>query len=139
MKRSRSRLLLSFAGLTPFIFGAALTISIALAAERSASNPLPATGAEIAQSLAICRDAGVTAEQVANWRACWGYLAGIINGASATASLLGQPQIFCIPEDTTDAALRDALIEHFSTSPAAAASPAAGAVIDALITTHPCE
>lgn len=102
-------------------------------------NPLPADGAELARSLMICRNADVTTARIADWRACMGYLAGIINGASAAASILGGDQLFCIPDEITDAALRDALIRYMDENPASAASPMPSAVIDALITIHPCE
>lgn len=104
-----------------------------------APNPLPASGAELAWSLAICRDAGVTTERISDWRACAGYLAGIINGASAAASILGAAQLFCIPDGTSDATLQDGLIRYMSETPAAAALPATSAVIDALVSTYPCE
>lgn len=109
------------------------------AAEAPAVHPLPMTGAEVARGIRVCEQAGVTIADIANWRACSGYLAGILNGTSATASLLGSAQFFCIPEGLGDSALQTGIASYIETSPAASEAPAVTAIIDAVVSLHPCK
>lgn len=128
------------------VIGAAFGIAFAtIAAAQStpvnapAVNPLPLTGAELARSIRICEKAGVTIERISDWRACAGYLAGLINGATAMADLLGSAPLICIPDSVGDAALLDGVADYIEAHPASAAAAAPAAVIDAAISLYTCK
>lgn len=102
-------------------------------------NPLPLTGAELARSIRVCEKAGVTVERISDWRACAGYLAGLINGATAMADLLGSAPLICIPDTVGDAALLDGIADYVEAHAATAAAPTPAAVIEAAITLYSCK
>jgi len=105
----------------------------------AAVNPLPLTGAELARSIRVCERAGVTTERISDWRACAGYLAGLINGATAMADILGSAPLICIPDTVGDTALLNAVAGFIEASPASSAAATPVAVIDAAITLYSCK
>jgi hypothetical protein len=101
-------------------------------------HPLPLNGAELARGLALCQEAGIDATRIADYRACNGYVAGILVGASAMASLAGTSTPFCLPDGVGDRAIQDAIIAYVAENTEAASSPVPATVIAALVETWPC-
>jgi hypothetical protein len=111
----------------------------ATAAAPQETHLLPMTGAELARDMKVCAEAHVTSAQVSNWRACSGYFAGILNGVSATTSMMGLKPVFCLSDTVTDTELQTTIIAYIDAHPDTAAAAAPAAIIDALLASYPCK
>lgn len=107
-------------------------------ARSSAAEPLPLTGGSLEAGILACRAAGVTAADTANYRACNGYIAGIIVGLSAFANLTGTPQPFCFGTNAGDATIQDAILGFLATNPAARRDSVPAVLVAALTLRFPC-
>ena len=117
---------------------AAALLLPALTAQAGTANPIPETGADIASGIRICREAHVTPDRISDYRACNGFLAGIIIGSTATSDVLEAKPLFCIPGNAKDAAIGDAILDYLKAIPAAGADPAPTVIFAALRSAFPC-
>lgn len=123
---------------TAFMIGALVLAPVFGPPAAHAAEALPMTGASLEAGIKTCQAAGVTTKDIANYRACNGYIAGILVGFSSYASVIGAPQPFCIYDGIEDAVIQGAILDYIDNHPVARGENAPAIVIAAMATSFPC-
>ena len=120
----------------------ALTVAAIAAdgrAQEAPINPLPQTAGELVGDLAVCAEAEIERTDVANYRACYAQIWGVLAGAQAISQLAGSANPFCLPAGLTDRELIDDFRAFVARNDDIRQWPPASAVITAVLTNYPCD